>query len=105
MSTWQAGSRYKQPHRTARLLGLGASGSYVEDWRDLAACLGEDPELFFPVGDGPVAEAQIEVAKSVCRSCRVIEQCERYALRTGMAGVWGGLDDAERRQKRRGPTA
>ena len=99
MTTWQAGNRNRAAHRSARLLGLGRS-DYVADWRDRAACLGEDPELFFPIGNGPAARAQIDEAKSVCGFCPVIDSCRRYALRYGMAGIWGGLDDLERRQAR-----
>ena len=74
----------------------------VSDWRDRAACRDEDPELFFPIGtDGP-ALAQAERAKSVCRQCRVIEQCLAWALAAGEdAGIWGGLTAEERRALRR----
>ena len=39
------------------------------DWRDRAACLDVDPELFFPIGNTGPALAQIEEAKAVCRTC------------------------------------
>src|SRR4051812_16351319 len=41
------------------------------DWRDRAACLDEDPELFFPIGNTGPAILQIEEAKVVCRRCEV----------------------------------
>ena len=41
------------------------------DWRDKAACLTVDPELFFPVGNTGPAVDQIEKAKTVCARCTV----------------------------------
>ena len=68
------------------------------DWRDKAACLTVDPELFFPVGNTGPAVDQIEKAKSVCARCTVTEICLQYALESGQdSGVWGGLSEDERR--------
>ncbi|WP_322755987.1 WhiB family transcriptional regulator [Frankia sp. Cas3] len=69
------------------------------DWRHRSACRDEDPELFFPVGTtGPVVERQVAAAKAVCRRCPVSAACLSWALATGQdAGVWGGLDENERR--------
>ena len=53
------------------------------DWRDKAACLTADPELFFPVGNTGPAVDQIEKAKAVCARCTVTEICLQYALETG----------------------
>ena len=39
------------------------------DWRHRSACLDEDPELFFPIGNTGPAILQIEEAKQVCRRC------------------------------------
>ena len=62
------------------------------DWRDKAACLTADPELFFPVGNTGPAVDQIDKAKAVCARCTVTEICLQYALETGQdSGVWGGL--------------
>ena len=67
-------------------------------WRDRAACLGEDPELFFPDGNTGPAFLQLEAAKAVCRRCEVVEACLRFAIESGQdAGVWGGLSEDERR--------
>ena len=72
------------------------------NWRNRAACLGSDPELFFPVGDTGSALLQIEEAKAVCGRCEVVETCLRWALESGQeAGVWGGLSEGERRALRR----
>src|SRR5436190_4879507 len=72
------------------------------DWRDRAACLDEDPELFFPIGNTGPAILQIEEAKAVCRRCPVIETCLQWALDSGQdAGVWGGLSEDERRALKR----
>ena len=50
------------------------------DWRHRSACLDEDPELFFPIGNTGPAILQIEEAKQVCRRCDVREQCLAWAL-------------------------
>jgi WhiB family redox-sensing transcriptional regulator len=71
-------------------------------WRDHAACLNEDPELFFPIGNTGPALLQIEEAKAVCRRCEVIEDCPSWAMESGKDdGVWGGLSDDERRALKR----
>lgn len=68
------------------------------DWRHRAACRGEDPELFFPIGNSGAALDQLEEAKAVCRRCNVQEQCLQWALETGQdVGVWGGMSEDERR--------
>ena len=45
-------------------------------WRDCVACLNEDPELFFAVGNTGPALDQIEQAKSVCRRCGSLRPVE-----------------------------
>jgi WhiB family transcriptional regulator, redox-sensing transcriptional regulator len=70
------------------------------DWRDRAACLGEDPDLFFPIGDSGPSVSQVQQAKKVCRRCPVIQPCLEWALASGDEGVLGGLDDRERRRLR-----
>ena len=77
-------------------------GTLPMDWRDRAACLDEDPELFFPIGNTGPAILQIEEAKAVCRRCDVIDTCLKWALESGQdAGVWGGLSEDERRALKR----
>lgn len=72
------------------------------DWRNQAACLNVDPELFFPIGNTGPALAQIEEAKKVCRQCVVVDTCLRWAIDNNQdAGVWGGMSEDERRSLRR----
>ena len=71
-------------------------------WRDRAACLDEDPELFFPVGNTGPALDQIDEAKLVCHRCEVMQACLKWAVDSGQdAGVWGGLSADERRALKR----
>ena len=71
-------------------------------WRDLAACNGRDPSLFFPAGETGPAAAQIQTAKAICATCDVTEGCLSYAIETNqVSGVWGGLTEDERRPVRR----
>lgn len=63
-------------------------------WRDLAGCRGMYDESFFP-GDGESDEN----AKRVCGDCSVRNECLDYALENGeKCGIWGGLDEKERRK-------
>ena len=72
------------------------------DWRPLAACIDEDPELFFPVGSTGPALEQVEEAKAICERCPVTQPCLEWALETHQdSGVWGGLSEDERRSVRR----
>lgn len=67
------------------------------DWQDEAACLGLDPDLFFPVRGSNATET-----KKVCRRCPVREACLHYAMANHVNfGVWGGLTERERRRLRR----
>ncbi|SNT13217.1 WhiB family transcriptional regulator, redox-sensing transcriptional regulator [Micrococcales bacterium KH10] len=72
------------------------------DWRSRAACLTEDPELFFPIGNTGPALVQIEEAKAVCGRCEVVDTCLKWAIESGQdSGVWGGMSEDERRAFKR----
>ena len=76
------------------------------NWRNHAACYGEDPELWFPLGTDGRWTTQIEQARAICHRCPVSEACLDDALREEGArsdryGIRGGLTDTERRQLRR----
>lgn len=68
------------------------------DWYTRAACLGSEPDLFFPVGSGGMALREVASAKAICSECPVLAECRDYALGSRQPfGVWGGLDEEERR--------
>ena len=67
-------------------------------WRNHAACLDEDPGLFFPIWNTGVERDQIAEAKAICHRCEVVETCLKWAIESHQdAGVWGGLSADERR--------
>jgi WhiB family redox-sensing transcriptional regulator len=71
-------------------------------WQLRGACNGEDPELFFPIGNTGPARLQIEDAKDVCRRCDVVDRCLAWALAADEgAGVWGGMSEDERKAYKR----
>lgn len=66
-------------------------------WRSAAACLGSDPELFFPSGTtGSVYREQVAAAQAVCRRCPVVTECRADALAYAPYGIAGGLTEQER---------
>jgi len=72
-----------------------------EDWRSLAACQSADPDLFFPISSSGQSIAQVAQAKAICAGCQVRRECLAFALRTHQVhGVWGGLSEQERYQRR-----
>ncbi len=79
---------------------MSAKGNAIGDivseviWRDLGACRGLDPEVFFPDD-----EDQAEVAKRICDGCDVRVACLEHALASReKVGVWGGTTERERRR-------
>lgn len=65
-------------------------------WRERAACIGADPDLFFD-------DTRKHEAKAVCEPCPVTEECLGYAVNepsTSDYGVWGGTTRAQRHHMR-----
>ncbi|MFE4329697.1 WhiB family transcriptional regulator [Streptomyces sp. NPDC056831] len=68
-------------------------------WDRRAACRRADPQIFFPEGSESDVIASTALAKSFCRRCPVSGRCQLQALeRAEPYGVWGGLDEDERRE-------
>jgi WhiB family redox-sensing transcriptional regulator len=73
------------------------------DWRDESLCRRTpDRDSFFPLGTTSPARAATARAKTYCGFCPVRQTCAQWALTENMEfGVWGGLDEDERRSIRR----
>lgn len=57
-------------------------------WAEHGACLGSDPDVFFPT-----VGASTKEARAICASCRVFDDCRAYAFRVKPpCGVWGGVE-------------
>ena len=73
-----------------------------ELWQMKAACRGPQATIFFPPAQferKDEKEARESRAKSICATCSVRRQCLDYALRIKEPhGIWGGLNEVERRQ-------
>jgi WhiB family redox-sensing transcriptional regulator len=71
------------------------------DWTDAAACRNSEGALFYPADSAERKEDRLErelVAKRICASCGVREDCLEAALaRHESYGIWGGLNEFERR--------
>ena len=68
------------------------------EWSSRAACLNAEPEVFFPIGNGGVGLDEVSAAKAICAGCAVLVECRDYAVATRQPfGVWGGLDEEQRR--------
>ena len=63
-------------------------------WRELGACRGLEPSIFYPDDDDDALDA-----KAVCGECSVRVACLEFALNAReKQGVWGGATERERRR-------
>jgi WhiB family redox-sensing transcriptional regulator len=71
---------------------VSSQHSETPEWMSLAACKGEDTQVFFPRG-GFGAKAAIKF----CGKCPVANDCLEYAVDNEILnGVWGGKSERER---------
>ncbi|MFH8801007.1 WhiB family transcriptional regulator [Streptomyces sp. NPDC017936] len=74
-----------------------AAGNAARKWLREAACVSEDPELFFPPAERET-DPQVARARAVCRRCRVLLACRSWAIEQGEdAGIWGATTARQRR--------
>jgi WhiB family redox-sensing transcriptional regulator len=73
----------------------------VDEWQRFAACRGPYAEMFFPPSapERKDEKALREMnAKAICEGCQVRDECLGYALEIKEPhGIWGGLNEIERR--------
>jgi len=74
---------------------------FEDGWQFAAACRGEDVAAFFAPNyfeKRAEKDAREARAKAICARCPVRDPCLAYALRIREPhGVWGGLNEMERR--------
>jgi WhiB family redox-sensing transcriptional regulator len=85
--------------RTPPLKRSATAAHGLSEWRDRGLCVGADPEVFFPPGGDPGTRA-----RGLCAFCPVRDDCLRYATDADEFGIWGGLDQDERRELLAGTT-
>lgn len=73
-----------------------------EGWQARAACRGPQASVFYPPAHQERKEERLareREAKAICAACPVRRPCLEYALRIREPhGIWGGLNEAERKQ-------
>jgi WhiB family redox-sensing transcriptional regulator len=73
-----------------------------DSWQLKAACRGPQAEIFFPPAHAERKEEKLQRedrAKAICKTCAVRNECLEYAVRIREPhGIWGGLNEMERRQ-------
>ncbi|HUV57962.1 MAG TPA: WhiB family transcriptional regulator [Acidimicrobiales bacterium] len=71
------------------------------EWSEAAACRGSEAALFYPADSSERKEERAErelMAKRICAGCEVRDECLRAAVdRHETYGIWGGLNEFERR--------
>ncbi len=85
--------------RPARLLPItmaGPSAAALGEWHGRGLCVGEDPDVFFPSHGDPGTKA-----REICAACPVRDDCLKCATEADEFGIWGGLDQQERRNLQR----
>jgi WhiB family transcriptional regulator, redox-sensing transcriptional regulator len=75
---------------------------WMQGWQFDAACRGEDSALFFAPNyfeKRDEKDRREAKAKALCLVCPVRDVCLEFALKIREAhGIWGGLNEFERRQ-------
>jgi WhiB family redox-sensing transcriptional regulator len=77
-----------------------ATETWEWGWQWKAACRGQQTLFYAPLDPETKTEraARERAAKALCAICPVRVECLDYALRTREPyGVWGGLNEIERR--------
>lgn len=67
-------------------------------WHELAACRGEDPDLFFAADHGQFTNEQLHAARQICHPCKVRQLCIADAVSNAdMWSIRGGTTPGQRK--------
>ena len=76
-----------------------------DDWRAQSACRADNASYFFAPNHferKPEKDHREGIARALCRRCPVKQKCLEYALAVSETnGIWGGLNELERRRLQR----
>jgi len=62
------------------------------DWMAMGACVGADPDLWFPDMSDTNGQNAAHQAITTCQTCPVIGECDQYATEEDITdGIWGGI--------------
>ena len=79
-----------------------ATRTIGEAWQVRAACRGPQSTVFFPPTHAERKDEKLARetrAKAICSTCVVRVDCLEYAIRIREPhGIWGGLNEVERKQ-------
>ena len=71
-------------------------------WRSSASCRGDNAVYFFAPSHferKPEKDFREGMARSLCRSCVVRQECLDYSIEVEEGhGIWGGLNELERKR-------
>jgi WhiB family redox-sensing transcriptional regulator len=84
---------HSAPLRVLPIVMPVLAAPFPGEWHGRGLCAGEDPEIFFPCDGDPGTRA-----RQICAACAVRDDCLGYATDADEFGVWGGLDQGERRE-------
>ena len=74
----------------------GPSAPALGEWHGRGLCSGHDPDTFFPSNGDHGTNA-----RRTCAACPVRDDCLTYAIAADELGIWGGLDQQQRRNLKR----
>jgi WhiB family redox-sensing transcriptional regulator len=85
-------------HRLLSVTLPSPAAPSLGDWLNRGLCTGPDPDpdAFFPSHTDPGTRA-----RQACAACPVRGQCLTYATEADEYGIWGGLDQQQRRNLKR----
>jgi WhiB family redox-sensing transcriptional regulator len=102
MTSYAASATPVTDDRQEKETTMARPGDLQVGWQYRAACKGPQSHLFFAPNHIERKQERLRrerAAKAICRQCPVLEECREYALAVReQHGIWGGMNEYERRQ-------